>query len=141
MKVNQDLIFGIFIVSASLALYSVTLNFPDVPAFFPQKILILTGVLGSILAVGSLRKKEQTVIKVPLKPFIVVMLSFFYVFSIGKVGYMASTALYAFLVMLILGYRKPLAIVTISFGTALVIFLLFTKVLAVPLPKLGSGLF
>jgi hypothetical protein len=135
MSLNFDVLLAMVFAGTSLTLYVHTLGFPEVPAFFPQRILMFIFALSVVWAVGSWRKKEGTPVSFSIKPVIIFALSAAYVALIPKLGYVVSTLIYTSVSMAVLGVRRITVLAAVSVGAALVVFALFAYVLGVPLPR------
>ena len=59
MSFNFDVLLAMFFAGTSIALYVHTLGFPEVSAYFPQRILIFILVLSVLWGIESWRKKKE----------------------------------------------------------------------------------
>jgi len=73
--------------------------------------LILLGTIGFLAGLKSIAAREETTGKKLLVQIAAVLaLSLFYVWIIGKLGYLISTALVAPLILMLFGVRNPLGL-------------------------------
>lgn len=140
MSFNFDVLLAMFFAGTSIALYVHTLGFPEVSAYFPQRILIFILVLSVLWGIESWRKKEGASVSLSIKPVIIFVLSAIYLAIIPRLGYVVSTFIYTSASMAVLGVRRIATIAAISVGASAVIFILFAYVLGVPLPRFPFSL-
>ena len=138
MNVNLDFVISVCSIVASSGLILITRRFEGNSGFFPM--LVLACILaGSVLLLFRSRKKEaQAKITVNFRLVGLVLVSFSYVFAMPKAGYLLSTFAFFMATLFICGYRSSLKGLVISAGLSYGIYLLFVKILSVPLPSLGQ---
>ena len=107
--------------------------------FFPVCVIALLSLAFLILLFRSLRRKERTPITPDVQEICLVVLSFLYLLGITRWGYVISTFTFMGIAILMLGDRKIHWVLLTSAGVALVLYLLFSRVLLVPLPGLNPG--
>lgn len=125
--------------------YSLTFQFPETatqdvgPAFMPRVYCGLIVLLGGLLIIQGFRdqsKKEGTerTIGYALATMGFVLL---YLILIPYLGFYLSTALFVFALLVFSKVRNKMALISVSLGTPLFIFVVFEKLLKVAIP-LGS---
>ena len=112
--------------------------------YFPYVLAVLTVLCGSIMLGFDLVEKRVAAKASKSAPGLdlfsiqcsasIVVLSLIYVFMISIAGYLLSTMIALPVTMWLFGYRKVKIIVIVSIVSPLVIYLLFAKMMAVPLP-------
>jgi hypothetical protein len=112
--------------------------------YFPYVLSFLTVLCGSIMLAFDLVEKKVAGKAPKAAPGLdlfsiqsaagIVVLSLVYVFMISRVGYLLSTMIVLPVAMWMFGYRKVKTIVIVSVVSPLVIYLIFVKMMAVPLP-------
>jgi len=112
--------------------------------YFPYFLSYITVLCGSIMLGYDLIEKRVAVedpktakgMDLPSlsSAAIIVVLAVAYIFMITKVGYIISTMIALPITMWLFGYRKLKNIVILSIVSPLVIYLIFAKMMAVPLP-------
>lgn len=112
--------------------------------YFPYVLSFLTVLCGGIMLAFDLFEKKLAVKETKAAPgidfcclqsaLIIVVLSLVYIFTLSRAGYILSTMLALPLAMWFFGYRKVWTIVVLSIVSPLVIYLVFAKFMAVPLP-------
>lgn len=141
MKLSDGLLGGGALLVSAATLIA-TLSFPRAdgpgPELFPRILAIALGVTGVLLlrrAFGSERDEgelwQPTAI---LKAAAVLALIGGYVAFVQTLGFLISAVAILLAMMLLLGVRLPVALVT-SVTTALACVILFEKVLRVPLQQ------
>ncbi len=134
------ILFPIFFISLSLFFLMLSTRFSSGesygPAVVPRLWSIFLALFSVILYIKVLAGKEEPDPK-PGRMDIVfrfIVLLALYIPAINYIGYMISTIIFLPLAMLLLGYRKTIAIVLITILWAVVSYLLFFKLLHVALP-------
>lgn len=142
-----DHIAGIIIVLLGIAvlIYSNSLNTPDAgyidASFFPNVIGVLFIITGSMLVIDTIRKSKYTdeeKITLYLKEAVMIVAYFVYIILMPYVGYMIMTPLLIAGLTFYLGYRKIYANLIIGIVVMISVYVLFNKLLSVPLP---TGIF
>jgi putative tricarboxylic transport membrane protein len=136
----QGLMIPIFFIMLSILFYIISFSFPSnekvgpsvVPRLWifilvPLNIFLITNILKQK---GNIEKKANNQIMV----FKFIGLLILYLISIFYIGYFISTFIFIFAGIYMLGYRKYLTMLIISFGWLLFSYLIFYKLLYVPLP-------
>ena len=112
--------------------------------YFPYVLSFLTVLCGGIMLAFDIVEKKVAA-KEPKTAsgldlfclqgaLIMVVLSVVYVFMISRAGYLLSTMIALPVTMWLFGYRKVKIIAIVSIVSPLIIYLLFAKMMAVPLP-------
>ena len=83
--------------------------------------------------------EKMTIATVPMRFWGLFVLLVVYSISLSYLGFYLASALFLPLAMLLLGAKKPLSICLTSAGVLLFVYLVFAKLLEVPLPE--SALF
>lgn len=136
MNVERFIPF-IFIV-LSLGLYRVTMEFPRGANIFPQLALGSIIFLSIIMGILDLKKKRQT--SKPQnsgwwRPYIIFALTTLYIVSITYLGFFVSTSIFVIIIMFYLGLRNLSSYVVTLTVIMVFYYLLFIKLLHVPLPQ------
>ncbi len=84
---------------------------------------------------GQAESEKLTIATVPMRFWGLFLLLLVYSTSLSYLGFYPSSALFLPLGMLMLGARKPLSISLTTIGVLLFIYLVFAKLLEVPLPE------
>jgi putative tricarboxylic transport membrane protein len=143
-----DIFVGLLLIVLSIATWITAGNFPSVgdtdvgAGFFPRLIASILLVLSLILIASGYRRRGggdeetgQTSWKRTLLGFVC---TFAFLALICLCGFFLSTPVFLLGFMWLLGYRKPVPTVAVAVLVTLFIYLVFEKVLQVPLP---AGLF
>ncbi|PIE56349.1 MAG: hypothetical protein CSA34_04505 [Desulfobulbus propionicus] len=144
-RLAEILILGCFMGIAA-ALYMSTSKFPEVTqnstALYIRFLATFLGIFSLIELLLKMRKsqagKDQETMRVTAAPgkfTALLLLMFIYAMLLEPLGFYLASALFLPLTMYILGSRKPLAIALTSGGVLLFVFLVFAKLLGVPLPE------
>lgn len=117
-------------------------------AGFPKAIIVVTFILTVFSLYGAFRKYQekshaQEGKKLHIEEFNVQFIGLLvsiiaFIYATEVFGYFISSVLLVFVVMVLLGQRKPVRVVTISIVTAFIFTMIFGKLLHVPLPR-GMG--
>ena len=108
------------------------------PAYYPRILAFILALLSISLIIDSLRKRAKLSIKVNtellknLGLFLALLL--IYILLLNPIGFIIATAAFAFSMIWFLGGTKKQAIVT-SIPMSLIVYIVFSFVLKVPLPK------
>lgn len=70
----------------------------------------------------------------------VVVFAALYLFCLPHLGYTLCTGIFCLATALMLGFKRYLAAFLVSIGFAVGVYLLFFRILNVPLPRLGIGI-
>lgn len=84
---------------------------------------------------GQVKKESLNITEAPLRFWGLLILLVIYSSLLSTFGFYLTSAVYLPLGMILLGERKPLRITLTSAGTLLFVFLVFAKLLEVPLPE------
>lgn len=126
-------------------LYRSTASFPEMTHGSTGAYIRFLAVSLAVLSLVELSlnmrqngKEAENVLKITSSPamFIsLIILMFIYAILLEPLGFYLSSALFLPVTMYILGARKPLTIALTSGGVLLFVFLVFGKLLGVPLPE------
>lgn len=130
----------------AVALYMSTASFPQMTqgstATYIRFLATSLGILSLLELLLKMRKsnkvKDQEKMKVtdaPMKFTALLVLMFVYAMLLEPLGFYIASMLFLPITMYILGNRKPLAIALTSGGVLLFVFVVFAKLLGVPLPE------
>ena len=154
---NEIIVNGAILATACFLFYVAT-SFPMFehadklgPAFWPKVILLVTIILSGLLAVknvlgwvqhrasGSRRilDGEQGNLK---RLSLAIVVSLVYGFSVPYTGFLLSIVLVQIVFLLILKVKKVWVLVLYPLSLTAVIYLIFIKILYIPLPR-GQGIF
>jgi len=142
-RLAEVFILGGYLILAVL-LYRSTASYPaSVQGSTAMYVRFLGVALGSLCALELLfwvqrRPKVQpvvlTIAAAPLRFWGLLILLILYAVALTPLGFYVSSAIFLPMAMLLLGARKPLSIILTSGGVLLFVYLVFAKLLAVPLP-------
>jgi asparagine N-glycosylation enzyme membrane subunit Stt3 len=114
-----------------------SLKIPKVPSEFPKLISLLLTLLAVILMLTAFKRREEKTKETVYNfyPVICVILCLIvYILVLRWIGYIVSSIVLIFSVILILGYKKKKRVFIISLASVTVIYLIFKIILGVPLP-------
>lgn len=138
----QDLVIGIVTVGLGVFMWMQTVvkKFSDQSKQFSRFVLALFILLGVILIVVSLINAKKPAGKdVKIREFINPMFMFailvVYVLLMTTLGFFPATLLFMPVVMIYMGYRRPLPMICVTIGMNLFIWVLFVYSLKVRLPR------
>ena len=145
----HDFLLGLLIMAASAAIYFTALGFPDQndgkPGawLFPCALSILFWICGLCLAVkGLMHFKEQKLISLipgltlpgALRIAATVALVVFYILASDYLGFLITMCIVIFLMMVMMRNKLWVSVVAAPISTV-AIYLIFAKLLLVPLPE------
>jgi putative tricarboxylic transport membrane protein len=142
-RLAEVLILGGYLILAVLLFRSTAGYPPSVQGSTAMYVRFLGVALGSLCAlellfwVQKLSKEQPVVLTIaaaPLRFWGLLILLILYAVALTPFGFYLSSAIFLPVAMLLLGARKPLSIVLTSGGVLLFVYLVFYKLLAVPLP-------
>lgn len=142
MLLNADLLMGLSGLLFTGVVYGLAHNLEGGARFFPIRILGFLALSFFLLFCKSLRERKKEILNLDLQATGVVVLSGLYLWAMLHWGYVIPTALFCFLTTSMLGFRRYALTFTVSVGMAFGCYVLFTKLLSVPLPHISqSGFF
>lgn len=143
-RLAEILVLGLFMVIA-IMLYRSTARFPDMTqgstASYIRFLAVSLGVLSLLELSLNMRQngeKAGSVLKITSAParFIsLLVLMFLYAILLEPLGFYLVSLVFLPVTMYMLGARKLLTIALTSGGVLLFVFLVFGKLLGVPLPE------
>jgi putative tricarboxylic transport membrane protein len=108
------------------------------PVFFPTILIYLWLVLSLLILLKGLAirsKQGQAVLDISFsRPLIGFLLTAGYAYLMPVIGFTISSVSYAALFMVILGYRRPIPLISIAILFPILMWYVFTFLLNVPLP-------
>jgi putative tricarboxylic transport membrane protein len=147
-RLTEILLLGAFL-TMSFGLYKSTAGFPDMvqgsTATYIRFLAVSLGLLCLLEAGLWMRKgareegKKLNMTAAPFRFWSLLILMFAYSLLLEYLGFYVTSALFLPLTMFVLGARKVFSIALTSGGVLIFIFLVFGKILSVPLPE--SSLF
>ncbi|MBW2309104.1 MAG: tripartite tricarboxylate transporter TctB family protein [Deltaproteobacteria bacterium] len=158
MNVKGEIIIsGATVLIACILLYVATtftqLLFADQvgPAFWPKTILIAVIVLSGFLFIKNIliAQRDDKIVRKEdsaqereggIRLVMAIILSLVYAFSVPYVGFLISIILFQVLFLLILKVKKALVLAFFPLSLTLILYIIFIKVLYIPLPR-GTGVF
>lgn len=150
-----EIITTTIIFIGSLFLYWETLKFEGHevyaklgPSYWPKFLLILLMGLSVGVAIDAFRERKKSegkesilrLDKGRLKFFIAIVFIALYFILLQIVGFILLTPFFLIAFMYLLGERKKIWMISVSFGITFLIIYVFTKAMYVPLPR-GIGIF
>lgn len=140
----EFIILSAFLILAVL-LYRSTASYPDAvqgsTALYVRFLGLALSFFCSLELFLWLKNRKQaetekmTIAKVPMRFWGLFILLLIYSVSLSYLGFYFASALFLPLAMLLLGARKPLSICLTSAGVLMFVYLVFAKLLEVPLPE------
>lgn len=138
LKVNIDFYISLSIFVVSCVFFFFTKGFEEDAAFFPKIILVALGLTSLAMAVFTKKNIKSKIISFDLRSIFFVIASFAYVFSFSKFGFLLPTVLFFVIILKLRDYNNMKKGIFISLGTSICIYYFFSRILFVPLPRLGS---
>jgi putative tricarboxylic transport membrane protein len=137
---------GFILLTISILAYLTAAQFPTTgsetdPGTFPMLLSIILGGLTILLLIQTAVKRtvdsdEHGPVRHPLLSMAVILL---YLLAVERVGFFIATPLIIVLFLLLSKIRNWILVVSLPIGLTLFIYVLFEKLLSVPLPN-GSWL-
>ena len=147
-RLSEILILGIFLI-LSVSLYKSTASFPEMvqgsTANYVRFLALSLGILCLVEFFLWMKKRAHdqgeklNMTAAPFRFWSLLILMFIYSLLLEYLGFYVNSALFLPITMLLLGARKVLSMALTSGGLLLFVFLVFGKILGVPLPE--SSLF
>lgn len=155
MKFKGQNIFNLVLFFGSVFLFFYASKFPELkhadklgPDFWPQLVLGVIVILSGILVFFDFLSRR---IEKPVTEFsegkphtkrliLAIILTLSYGFSVPWLGFLLSIFILQILFLLVLSEKKVIVIVFLPLGLTVSIYLIFIKILYIPLPR-GSGVF
>ena len=155
---KKELIVNGIILGTACFLFYVATTFPMFehadklgPAFWPKAILFVTVILSGLLAVKNILgwmqnrgveiqqsiEVEQGNLK---RLLLAIAVSLVYGFIVPYTGFLLSILLFQIVFLVILKVKKVWVLVLYPLSLTVVIYLIFIKILYIPLPR-GQGIF
>lgn len=134
-----ELLLGVILVLVSGIFYYMTFQLPEKSQIYPLFVITLLLILTLIHIVLTLKKEEDPNAKtgfegfIPGQFFVVLIGSGLYVALINILGYFTSTVIYIISILIALRTDAKKSIL-ISAGVTIGIYLVFKRILRVPLP-------
>ena len=127
-------------ITIGILFYLITLTFPEEeagPSAIPHLWIIVLLILSIFLIVQALMRKMEPDPKSGRLDMLVVFIgaTIAYLIFMQFVGYYISTFIFLAVVMYFLSYRKYVTIVAVSGGWLLFAYLVFQRMLYIPLPQ------
>ena len=137
----QDLVIGIIVAVIGAAGWVATYKMPEATQRYTFCVTGIFAFLGILLIAQSILRRNvpnhDSVVRAAefKNPVIAFILVAVYAFSLDKIGFFVSSAIFMFVMALFMGYRKYLKIAITIVGLLGFIYLLFVFQLNVPLPS------
>lgn len=111
--------------------------------FFPIVISCLMYLLTFYLLISSIKQNKEIIdfnLTKQSKPILIIIFTVIYILILKSTGYMLSSILYIFSIMSIFDSKKRRFYIKIIYAVIItvLIFLLYEKIFAIRLPKLGG---
>jgi putative tricarboxylic transport membrane protein len=141
---NNNRIFSVFLLIIFIALYFVTLSFPDKSAIYPRWLLIVGMVCVAALFISTFigkndEEKKVSITKDELKKLLIsIVLMIMYVILITVLGYAVSTFIYMLVQIWVLKPEKKVSYLIVALVSTAILYVGFGIFLKIWLPK---GLF
>ena len=147
---TKDNILSVIIIGASVFFFTLTFQIQQVPGFekmgpdfWPRLNLIGVALLSLVILLHSLRRRQREAEPKPgqkgkknLKGvFICGSILFCFVFFITYLGFLITAFICMGLLIYALGERNKLVVVATSLGMVTVIYIIFGKLMYVPMPR------
>jgi len=127
---------GIAVIISSFSLGKSFVKYDIGPNIYPRVLGVFICALSMIVFVRPGTSEGETAVVIFDRSFFL-HLSFMiaYVFIVNYLGFIISTTLVMIPMIMIMGQKKMPKVLALSFISSLVIYLVFSKLLSVPLPK------
>ena len=135
----MDLFLALLGLAFTGTVYWSARGFADGARFFPVRVLALLALSFTCLLIKSLKRERKERVELDRQAVGVVIFSCLYLWGISHWGYVVSSALFFLCTTLMLGFKRYVLSLVVSVAFAIGIYLLFTKLLLVPLPALLRG--
>lgn len=140
----KDIINSIVIILISIFAFFYAMTFRIVengaaanPAFYPQVLAVLLGLLGLTLLINTLRKGDLSKINIDKEVLYNVLqlmgVLILYVLGIFFIGFPISTGLFIFISIILLGGSRSTAL-KLFIPITLVLYIMFFIVFKIPIP-------
>ena len=144
--IDKDRIFAAGTALLALYLGYESFGYPAESSFFPRTLSVFMGMLALLLFSRlTLKKRRSGIVKdesssggdlLSLKSAGLVFTSIIaYGFLMSAINYEAASIVFLMSMMVILGFRKPLAVAGLSIGFMLLLYTIFFKLLGVSRPE------
>lgn len=133
-------VISLLMIGLGLFVFFQTLTFPKAfnpndfgPAFFPRVLSIVLIIFG--IGILALTRKEEKEVKYSQLLLIAmsILLSLAYIAAVSYFGFYLSTIVFTALFLIILQVKAKMA-ATYSVALCLIVYLIFTRLLSMPLP-------
>ena len=136
----QDLVIGVIALAIGIVMFIETKSFPDITKVYCRIVLIILIVIGAAMILTSLinAKKpgpEEVHVKEWINPLIIFAFVLVYVIMIDFIGFFVSSAIIMPVVMIFMGYKKPLPIILTTVGMLGFVYILFVTQLKLRMPQ------
>ncbi|MHA1382042.1 MAG: tripartite tricarboxylate transporter TctB family protein [Candidatus Helarchaeota archaeon] len=158
-KIDSEYIIYTVLIGGAIFLYLHSFRFDQraqflregtvLPGYWPRlilvSILILSLVLLIIKAYKDITIKGKTLnadkqLVATSRVVLIVLICFIYANIVNYIGYLLGTVFFSIILLFIMGVRKTLTLIFYPIGITIVVYLIFTKILYMSLPR-GIGFF
>ena len=144
---RYNLIFSIILIVIVVLIYQWSINFPENtpgsglgPGFFPRILIIMMLFISIyLIATSIIKKKKEKSVSVGFnvnklkKPILIVCLTILYTITLNYLGFLLDTIIYLIITSILFG-NKYLQSLLFSIIFTFLVYLIFKKMLRVPLP-------
>ena len=140
MTFRRDRLLSVVVAILAIGFFVPTFEFPEKATYYPRGILILVLIL--CIPLWFKAKPEQTVhieknvkiVQVNANILYVILAIIFMIAFMQFIGFYIELPIFIAFIMYRLNYRKPVALIGISFGLTLIVYALFSIMLQVQIP-------
>lgn len=139
-KVKADTVIAIFLLAAGVVFWFAIAEAPRQAKYYPRFLLGLAAVPTILLLARSLCLKDEAKnrdlsLRVHRRVLVCIGATALYIFLIKILGYYVTTSLFIAGIMAFLGARKAVTIAGTSLAMTLFIYLMFSRLLLISLPR------
>ena len=138
----QNLVIGLVVAAVGIFGISQALGMPDGTRPYTLVVTSIFTVLGLLLSVNSVINRDKpahdcgvVTVKEMIDPMIAFVMILAYTLLIPRVGFFTTSTVFMLIMMVWMGYRKPIPMILTTAGMMGFIWYLFVFSLNVPLPK------
>ena len=138
----QNLVIGLVVAAVGIFGISQALGMPDGTRPYTLVVTGIFTVLGLLLSGNAIVYRDKpahdcgvVTVKEMIDPMIAFVMILVYTLLIPRVGFFTTSAVFMLIMMVWMGYRKPVPMVLTTAGMLGFIWYLFVFSLNVPLPK------
>lgn len=133
MRINMEIIIPILFGIVSGILFYFSLQLPNIPGYFPERIFALMLFFSFLQLVLAIANKESAYLDIKLMGVCFVFISVIYAVSMPAIGFIPTTIIYMAICIFMVGEKSKWLLI-LPLATAFSVYFVFTKGFFVPLP-------